>query len=283
MTVYKAHSEMQSRSHEPLHDVATPPANPLDALFDDLVAWAEPALIPVETVRYGEDESQFLELRLPAGPGPHPVAVVLHGGFWRAPYTLRNTIALATALTLAGWATANVEYRRLGPGAWESMLADVRAARRTLDELDAPLDLSRVVAVGHSAGGHLALWLAAERAVAGAVGLAAVSDLLDAAGSGIGNEAVREYLGGGPDEVPAAFAAADPAARLPLGVPQLLAHGTADDRVPLSLSESYAAAARAAGDDCRLLELAGADHFDVIDPRSAVWPELERAIGELLA
>lgn len=257
--------------------------DPLTVLFADLDAWAAERPLPARTVRYGNDPSQELDLRLPAGSGPHPVALVLHGGFWRAPYERGIMTACSVALTGAGWATANVEYRRLGPGAYEPMLADVAHARAALDGLDEPLDRAAVVAVGHSAGGHLALWLAAEGRVAGAVGLGAVADLEEAARLGLGRDAVQELLGGGPAELPAAYDRADPGRRLPLGVPQLLVHGTDDEPVPLALARHYAAKAVAAGDDCRLLELEGADHFDVIDPRSRAWPAIERAAAELLA
>jgi dipeptidyl aminopeptidase/acylaminoacyl peptidase len=262
--------------------VSAPPAGPLARLLDELDAWAREHGGPAGTVRYGSHESQELELRLPPGPGPHPVAVVLHGGFWRPAFTRGHTQALAVALTQAGWATANVEYRRLGPGAWRPMHDDVLAARRSLDGHGAPLDLARTVAVGHSAGGQLALWLAAQGAVSGAVALAAVSDLGAAARAGLGQDAVAELLGGGPDDVPEAYAATDPARRLPLGVPTLLVHGTEDDRVPLRLARAYAERARAAGDDCRLLELPGGGHFDPIDPRSPHRPALEAAVAELL-
>jgi acetyl esterase/lipase len=263
--------------------VAVSPSHQLDDLFDDLDAWARRAERPLQTFSYGEDPSQELDFRLPDGDGPFPVAVVLHGGFWRAPFTRRNTNAVSVALTLAGWATANVEYRRLGPGAYEPMLADVEAARAWLGEIEAPLDLTRTVAVGHSAGGQLALWLAGRRAVSGAVALAGVSDLDAAARAHLGGDAVQEFLGGEPDEVPDAYALADPARLLPFGVPQLLVHGADDDRVPLSLSRSFVERARAAGDDSRILELAGAGHFDVIDPRSAGWAAIERATADLLA
>jgi acetyl esterase/lipase len=248
----------------------------LGPFFDELSGWATAESPVGATLSYGADPSQELDLRLPEGDGPHPVAVVLHGGFWQATYTRRNTSAIAAALTLAGWATANVEYRRLGPGRYAELLADVAAARKHLDGVDAPLDLRRTMAIGHSAGGHLALWLAATGGASRVVALASVCDLEDAARGGIGQNAVQEFLGGEPSEVPEAYEAADPARRLPLGVPQLLAHGTADDRVPFEHAVRYAERARAAGDECSLLALDDVDHFDVIDPRSEAW----RVIGE---
>ena len=139
--------------------------------------------------------------------------------------------------------------------------------RAAAEALGAP-----AVATGHSAGGHLALWLAAERLVAGAVPIGGVCDLAAAARAGLGSNAVQELLGGEP------AGDADPAARLPLGAPQLLVHGTDDDRVPLAHARAYAERARAAGDDCRLLELDGADHFDPIDPRT---PHVAAVLGAL--
>jgi acetyl esterase/lipase len=250
----------------------------LGPFFDDLATWAEGEGGTAETHCYGDHADQELDLAFPAGEGPHPLAFVLHGGFWRTGYTRRNTSAVAAALRRAGWATANVEYRRLGPGAYAPMLADVAAARRFLDGLDAPLDLSRVTAVGHSAGGHLSLWLAAQGGATSVVALAGVCDLDDAARAGLGQHAVQELLGGGPDDVPAAYEDADPARRLPLGVPQLLVHGTSDDRVPFEHAVRYAERARAAGDDCTVLALDGVDHFDVIDPRSQAWVTIAEAV-----
>ena len=250
----------------------------LGPFFDELAAWAQDEGGAVETQRYGNHPDQELDLALPAGDGPHPLAFVLHGGFWRAAYTRRNTAAVAAALRRSGWATANVEYRRLGPGAYDSMLADVGAARRFLDGLDAPVDLGRTMAIGHSAGGHLALWLAANGGATSVVALAGVCDLAEAAREGLGDRAAQELLGGEPGDVPGAYAQADPASRLPLGVPQLLVHGTADDRVPFEHAERYAERARAAGDDCTVLALDGVDHFDVIDPRSKAWATIVEAV-----
>jgi acetyl esterase/lipase len=250
----------------------------LGPFFDELAAWAECEGGTAETHRYGDHADQELDLALPAGDGPHPLAFVLHGGFWRAGYTRGNTTAVCAALRRAGWATANVEYRRLGPGAYAPMLADVAAARSFLDTLDAPLDLSRVTTIGHSAGGHLSLWLATRGGARSAVALAGVCDLGDAARAGLGEHAVQEFLGGEVDDAPAAYEDADPARRLPLGVPQLLVHGTADDRVPFDHARRYAERARAAGDDCTVLALDGVGHFDVIDPRSQAWVTIAEAL-----
>jgi dipeptidyl aminopeptidase/acylaminoacyl peptidase len=157
------------------------------------------------------------------------------------------------------------------------MLDDVVAARHHLDEIPG---VERVVALGHSAGGHLALWLASTGGVAGAVALGGVSDLDAAAREQLGNDAVRELLGGTSIDAASAYEEADPGRRLPLGVPHVLVHGTEDDRVPIAHARRYA---ERAGDECQLIELDGIGHFDVIDPRSAAWPAVHAAVDSVLA
>ena len=248
--------------------VASRSASELPAFFEELQAWAGWTWPELTTTAYGEDPAQVLDLRLPAGGGPFPVAFVLHGGFWRASYTRQNTAAVSAALTAAGWATANVEYRRLGPGSYRTTLEDVAAARAHLENV---LDVDRLTAVGHSAGGHLALWLAVRGGADRVLGLAALCDLTDAAREGLGENATQEFLGDDAD----AYEFADPGRSLPVGVPQLLAHGTADDRVPLAHAERYA---ERAGEECRVLRLEGVDHFDVIDPRTEAWRQIMEAL-----
>lgn len=238
---------------------------------------------------YGPAASQRLDLHLPAGPGPHPVAVVLHGGSWLADrrYGKWVTRPLAADLARRGWAAANVEYRRVGRGqggGWPATFHDVAAAIDGLAGLgDGRLDLDRVVTIGHSAGGELALWAAARPRlpagapgagprvrVARAVSMAGVCVMAKPARSDPGG-AIADFLGGGPDEVPERYAQAEPIARVPLGVPTLLVHGDADETIPLKRSREYAEAAREAGDDVELVEIAGADHRAPADPRGAVW------------
>ena len=250
----------------------------VSGFFDELAAWVAARSVPSTSHPYGPEPEQHADLRLPAGPGPHPVAAVIHGGFWRATYTKQNTEALATALTALGWATWNLEYRRAGSGSCAETLADVASACRAVHEVDAPLDLGSIVAIGHSAGGQLALWAGAERLVAGVIGLAPISDLISSAQEKIGDGAVLEFMGGAPAGMRAAYATADPLRRLPLRIPQVLVHGSADDRVPLRQSRYYRDVAVAAGDPCLLLEQDGADHFDVIDPRARPWSALREGL-----
>jgi acetyl esterase/lipase len=242
----------------------------LPAFFAELRAWAAARGITASTHAYGSHPDQQAELRLPPGDGPHRVAIVVHGGFWYSEFSNETTHAVATALTEAGWATWNIEYRRIGSGGgYPTTLDDVAAACAAIRELDAPVDPDRVVSIGHSA---------AEGLVAGAVALAGVCDLVGAAEQRVGEGAAIELMGTRPEEAVAAWARADPRQRLPVGVPVRLVHGTHDDRVPVSQSREFARAAQDAGDDCRLHEL-GCDHFDVIDPRSGAWPEILRALA----
>ncbi len=244
----------------------------LGRFFEELHAWALARDGQATTIAYGDHRDQALDL-YGADEGS-PLVLVLHGGFWRPAFTRRNTAALAVALSEAGWVAANVEYRRLGPGAYLPLLDDVKRARERLSSFD------RAIAVGHSTGAQLALWLAAEGAVDAAVGLGAVCDLGAAAAERLGGDAVAELLGGSPSHVPEAYRVADPAARLPLGRPQVLVHGRDDDRIPFAHARGYAALAAAAGDDCRLIEVDGG-HFDPIDPRSAAWPPVVAAVASL--
>ena len=239
-------------------------------------------------VSYGSSRAQVADLALPGGPGPHPVAVLLHGGFWRVPYRRDQMAPLAWDLRHRGWASWNVEYRAMGPrrrgggGGWPETCEDVGAAIDRLADAGAALDLERVVAIGHSAGGHLALWAAGRRdarvPLAGAVSQGGVCDLELGARLRLSRGAVQEFCGGEPEEVPGVYAAADPARRVPAGIPQLLVHGERDPNVPVELATSYAEAARAAGDDVTLV-VRPEGHFEHLDPTSMAW----RAVVSWLA
>jgi acetyl esterase/lipase len=223
-----------------------------------------------EQIPYGAGPFQFAELKLPASSGPHPVAIVIHGGFWRAKYDLDYIRPVCDALTEAGLATWNLEYRRLGQpgGGWPGTLEDVAAGAYHLEALASGLnlDLGRIIALGHSAGGHLAMWLAARHTILHAViSLAGVVDLRRAWELRLGNDVVADFMGGSPDEVPDRYAFTSPIEQLPIGIPQKLFHGTADANVPFEISERYVQAALLHGDDAELITLDGATHFDVVD------------------
>ncbi len=208
------------------------------------------------------------------------VTVFVHGGFWRARYAADTIapLARACAATEPGPWVWNIEYPRVGMpgGGWPGTALAVRDAlgAAVLAAAGRP-----VVVIGHSAGGHLALWSAHEHPVATVVSLAGVCDLEEGVITGIGNGAVLEFLGADPES--GLYAAASPIARLPLGSPVLLIHGDADHTVPVHQSRLFDRAARAAGDDCALHELAGAGHFDVIDPGGPAWPILRARLTAL--
>jgi acetyl esterase/lipase len=245
------------------------------------------------TVSYGPDRSQRADLHPPAGPpraaAGYPVMVVIHGGSWTAHYGRMVMRGLVGDLVRRGWAVWNIEYRRVGNGGgWPATFADVAAAIDLLPELDAPLDLDRVSVLGHSAGGHLALWAAGrERLPAGVPGSlageprvrltrviaqAGVCDLAGAYKRWRGG-AVRALMGGAPDELPERYAVADPMDATPLSIPVLLVHGTLDETVSVELSRSYERAARVAGGNVELVEIPGeaGRHRAHIDPRGEAW------------
>jgi acetyl esterase/lipase len=244
------------------------------------------------TLAYGTDPSQVADLHLPTNPdgAPLPVVVVIHGGYWGSGYGRSLGSSLAADLANHGVVAWNIEYRRMGNGGgWPWTLLDVARAVDALTDIADPaaegrLDLDRVVTVGHSAGGHLAMWLAGRHKlppdapgarplvrIRGVVSQAGVLDLVRGAAAGLGGGAVVRFLGGTPAEVPDRYAQASPYELLPLGVPSTLIHGTKDKVVPIDQSDRYAAAAIAAGDIVDVQRLKGVDHFAPIDPRMRAW------------
>lgn len=243
---------------------------------------------------YGPRRAQYAVLELPPGSGPFPIVVLLHGGFWRNGFNRTLMNPLAHDLLGRGWAVWNVEYRRLGigwgaGGGWPQTFEDVAAAIDALAEIPEPaLDLDKVVAVGHSAGGQLALWAAARGGLpqgapgadprirlTGAVSQAGVCDLHAAYKRRLGTGIVRRLLGGSPRRVPERYELASPAARLPLGIAQLLVHGENDTIVPPALSIDYANAAAAAGDsDVTLIVRPGEGHFEHLEPSGRAWADV---------
>jgi len=228
---------------------------------------------PAPLVRYGGHPEQVANLHLPASDPPFPTVALVHGGFWRDRWDRTLMTPLACDLARRGFAAWNVEYRRVGQegGGWPGTLDDVAAA---LDHLVCipEVETDRVAVVGHSAGGQLALSAAARtqgQRPSYVVALAGLCDLARA--HELDADAVRAFLGGSPEEVPERYEQASPRSRVPLGVGQLLVHGSKDDVVPPRLSEEYAAAARIAGDDVELIVVPRTDHFDVIAPAHRAW------------
>jgi acetyl esterase/lipase len=250
-----------------------------------------------ETYRYGPDRSQRADLYLPLGAGPHPVMILVHGGSWHKRYGRVAMRGLAGDLVRGGWAVWNIEYRRLGNGGgWPETFQDVAAAVDHLLELDAPIDLEHVSIIGHSAGGHLALWAASRgKFPAGAPGAlpqvvfrraisqAGVADLAGAYRSWHGG-AARALMGGSPEEVPERYAIGDPINHVPLDMPVLLVHGVSDQTVSVRLSRNYAQRTQSAGGQVELIEIEGpvGSHRAHIDPRGPAWAAVTRWLAEPL-
>ena len=261
-----------------------------------------------QRLAYGSDPLQFGELRVPASKGPHPVAIVVHGGCWVAQLAkmdpravaFENMRPLAAALTDLGIATWNIEYRRLGhPGAgWPGTFQDVANAADFVKTLarEHQLDLARVIALGHSAGGHFATWLAARAKLrptsdlyvkdplklAGVVNLDGPADLkatLPLQQPICGRPVITELVGGTPDERPDRYRDASPVELLPLGVTQDVFAG----RMFAQLASPYDAAAKSAGDTVQTTVLPAAGHFVFIDPQSDVWPQVVASVRRLLS
>jgi acetyl esterase/lipase len=258
-----------------------------------------PTRVPHEVHRYGPAPQQYGQLRLPEGAGPFPVAVVVHGGCWTKGFaTLANTAPLASSLAERGIASWNIEYRQLGePGAgWPGTFQDWGAATDALRELAArhPLDLGRVVTVGHSAGAHAALWIATRQAqpdgtplgaadplpVHGAVAVDGPGDLAAFVGRDAmvcGQPVISNLFGGAPDEVPDRFAAGSPAERLPFGVRQVLVAS-----VVLTPDAAKAYAAKAAGDEVTVVTLHDVGHFEMIAPGQPSAAKVIEAVETLV-
>lgn len=272
---------------------------------DDLLGLPSPD--PDFRLPYGDDPIQFGELRLPPGTSLHPgtslqpVAIVIHGGCWRSRYDIAHVRNFSDALARAGIATWSLEYRRVGDGGggWPGTFLDVGRAADHLRTLAAEhsLDLDRVVTVGHSAGGHLALWLAARwklsreseirggvdpLALKGVVSLAGVDDLRRAVDAGVCDEMAAELLGGGPGERPERYREASPIELLPIGAPIRLLHGALDPIVPVAFGRDFERRSRSAGDDARLTILPDAGHFELVSPSNEAFGLVEKEILELV-
>lgn len=246
-------------------------------------------------IPYGDHPSQYGVLRMPAIAEPSPVVITIHGGFWQSKYDLEENTPLAEDLTKRGYATWNIEYRRVGEegGGWPGTLGDIIDAVNHLGQLvdRFQLDLSRVIVLGHSAGGQLALWVAAQNknrqmskmeqslliSIRGVISLAGVLDLRKMVETherkGMMSP-LTSFIGGSPQEVSERYHLASPIELLPLGIPQVLLHGEVDRHVPVGLSVEYSRRAIELGDEVSLVVLPEVEHFMVIDPSSDAWKEV---------
>ena len=234
-----------------------------------------------ERVAYGDDANQFFDVWRPKGRPPQGAAVVIHGGFWRARYDLAHVSHMCEALARGGVATASLEYRRVGnagggwPGTFEDVVAGFTVAAKYLGA-------AKTIVLGHSAGGHLALRVASEPlAIHGVVALAPVADLRAAYDLQLSNDAVAEFLGGTPQQIPDVYDAACPTKHASNSW-LLLLHGTGDDTVPFSLSRSFVEARSRDVGRRTLFPLPGTGHFALIDPESPAWPFVKDKVDELL-
>ena len=276
--------------------LAAQPGCAQNLTFEDINKLPRPAAD--HRIAYGTDPSQFGDLRLPQGNGPYPIVVVIHGGCWYSEYDLNHLASFCDSLTRLGVATWNLEYRRIGKtgGGWPNTFEDVARGTDYLRVLAQThsLDLKRVIVMGHSSGGQLALWLGARAHipkdgplyspdplhVQGIISLAGITDLRKYSSSCGG--AVRKLLGGLPDESPLRYQKTSPIELLPMGVTQVLIHGSRDQIVPANFSKDYATAARTKGDDARMTIIEEADHFELIAPHSSAWPAVVESVSTLL-
>ena len=246
-------------------------------------------------ISYGKTAEQYGELRLPKTKGPHPVIVFVHGGCWLNAYNLDHVAPISRALTDEGYAVWTPEYRRIGDagGGWPGTFEDISRSLKVLREF-APeygLRLDRVIAMGHSAGGHLALWLAARKNLSssstfynnhalplhGVISLAGISDLL--AYEKVGNDcsaSLPELLGGTSSELPERWAQVDPMQLSSFGTPAKFIHGDLDSVVPLAQSEGMA---KASGGE--LIVVKGGGHFDMVSPHADAWQVIRKAVKEI--
>jgi acetyl esterase/lipase len=255
---------------------------------------------PTARIPYGDGPLQFADLRVPEGPGPHPLMILIHGGCWLSAYDITHIGKLANAFAQNGVATWAVEYRRVGDegGGWPGTYEDIALAADSLSDHaeDYSLDLSRVIVAGHSAGGHLALWLAARNQFAeerkfapatapvdikGVLALAPAADLAYLHEQKICGHVIDKLMGGSPEEYPGRYALASATQLVPLSVPQQLVIGKYDSSWA-PVGHRYAEAARAAGDPVIMIDATESGHFEMIDPDSSTWPLVRDAAFDLL-
>ena len=255
-------------------------------------------------ITYGSDSSQFGELRVPAGAGPHPIAILIHGGCFKAMYaTLKDLSPMADALKENGIATWNIEYRRLGHpgGGWPGTYLDVSRAVDHLRTIasEHQLDLNRVIIVGHSAGGHLAMWAASRSRVPsssaihtdnplpvrGVINLAGPIDMTANIQGYEGlcrDTVITSLMGGTPQAVPDHYSSASINKLVPFGIPQVVVVGEFEEFLPRPIAESYVQAARKAGDQARLIVIPRVGHFEIASPRASPWQQVLSTVRALL-
>jgi acetyl esterase/lipase len=268
---------------------------------------SKPVLRADQRIPYGPGPQQFGDLWLPATPNP-PLVVFFHGGWWKSEYDLGYAGYVCSALKAAGIATWSVEYRRVGEtgGGWPTTFQDVAAGFAFVPTLAKthPLDLTRVITMGHSAGGHLAFWVAGMHhlgpvgelhtpahtvplrgciALAGAVDLQLTIDLSGTSNFAHDKQEVYDLIGGTPHDHPDRYRQANPGDLLPFNIPQILIQGTDDSQIPPELPTRWAEKARRLGDTATVNIIPHADHFDVVDPESKAWPTVMDAVKKLLA
>jgi len=256
-----------------------------------------PVVEPDHRYVYGAHSQQFGELTLPNSPPPHPVIILIHGGGYREIYNLRPLGTIVSALAEAGFAVWNIEYRRFGNGGdYPQMFLDVAAGTDYLPQIAEAhhLDLGRVMSMGHSAGGHLALWLAGRRNIEtssplyvsephpihGVVALAPLAHVTHGGESQLSSEALMAVMGGTPTDAPSAYRNGCPAKLLPLGVPQVILVGT-EDAAMLDNAKRYIEAATAADDEAQLIVLPGAGHFEIVAVDAKEWQDVRHAALQL--
>lgn len=246
-----------------------------------------PTVSPHHRYAYGRNAQQFGELTLPATTPPHPVIILIHGGGYREMYNLRPLGSAVAALADAGFAVWNIEYRRFGNGGdFPQMFLDVGAAADHLKQLAGAhdLDLSRVISMGHSAGGHLALWLAGRHRIESAspifarepvaihavLALAPLADVSAGSESELSSDALLAVMGGRAAAAPQAYRDGSPSELIPLGAPQVIIVGS-EDKAMLANAKQYSVAATQAGDEVDLQIIAGVGHFEIVAVETAAW------------